>query len=66
MINQPPGSLIVELAETGVRIVARRKDGYTGSVTLPVHLAEEFAEGIIRVVREFERRRSAEVGWDVT
>lgn len=66
MIDQPPGSLQVELVEAGVRIIARLKDGRTGAVTVPVHLAEELGEGIIRLVREFERRRSAEDGWDVT
>jgi hypothetical protein len=66
MSNQPPGSLHVELAEAGVRIVARLKDGRTGAVTIPVHLAEELAEGIIQLVRDFERRKAAKLGWDVT
>lgn len=65
MDEQPRGSLMVETAEAGVRIVARLKDGRTGAVTVPVHLAEELAEGIIRVVREFERKQSAKLGWDV-
>jgi hypothetical protein len=66
MKEQPPGTLSVELADAGVRIIARRKDGLEGSVTVPVHLAEELGEGLIRLVREFERRQSADVGWDVT
>jgi hypothetical protein len=66
MAEQSRGSLIVELADAGVRIIARRKDGLEGSVTVPVHLAEELAEGIIRLVRDFERRKATELGWDVT
>lgn len=66
MDDQPRGSLRVELVEAGIRIIARLNDGRTGAVTVPVHLAEELGEGLIRLVREFERRRSAEVGWDVT
>lgn len=64
--NQPTGSLSVELVEAGVRITARLKDGRTGAVTVPVHLAEELGEGLIRLVREFERKKFAESGWDVT
>jgi hypothetical protein len=63
MSEQPPGTIGVELAENGVRIVARLHDGRKGSVVIPAHLAEELAEGIIRLVREFERRRYEELGW---
>lgn len=63
MSEQPPGTIGVELAKHGVRIVAKLQDGRKGSVVIPVHLAEELAEGIIRLVREFERRRYEELGW---
>jgi hypothetical protein len=66
MTEQPTGSLSVELVETGIRITARLRDGRTGAVTVPVHLAEELGEGLIRLVREFERKRSAGMRWDVT
>lgn len=66
MSDQMPGTLTVELVEGGVRIIARLKDGRTGAVTVPVHLAEELGEGIIRLVREFERKQSVKMGWDVT
>lgn len=66
MTEQPRGSLQVELVEAGVRIVARLQDGRAGAVTVPVHLAEELGEGLIRLVREFERKKFAESGWDVT
>lgn len=53
------------MAEDGVRLVARRKDGHEGSVILPVHLAEELGEGLIRLVRKFERKQAAKMKWDV-
>jgi hypothetical protein len=66
MSGQSPGMLRVELVDAGIRIIAVLKDGRTGAVTVPVHLAEELGEGIIRLVREFERVQSAKIGWDVT
>jgi hypothetical protein len=65
MDDQPRGVLKVELVDTGIRIIAVLKDGRAGAVTVLVHLAEELGEGIIRLVREFERKKSTKIGWDV-
>jgi hypothetical protein len=65
MDDQPRGVLKVELVDAGIRIIAVLKDGRAGAVTVPVHLAEELGEGIIRLVREFERKKSTKIGWDV-